>query len=161
MVSPLNPLKRDEQTDLLPTSERLLMARLATEGSRRLKVSDLETQLPLPSYTINTLAALHEQFPQHTFSLIVGEDNWQRLDRWYKADEIRAYHDIIVYGRNANSGIVVHHPDNSTEVFPQPRLYDISSTQIRTAFCAGQLDVPRRWLHPEVYRYIRRQRLYS
>ena len=160
MVSPLNPLKRDQQTDLLPTDLRLEMARLATADSPCLQVSDLETRLSLPSYTVHTLAALHEQYPQHEFALIVGEDNWQRFDRWYHADEIRARHDLIVYGRDAKSGIVVHHPDGSVEVHPQPRRYDISSTQIREALGRGQLGLARRWLHRAVFRYVLQHRLF-
>lgn len=160
MVSPLNPLKREQQTELLPTDERLHMAQLATAGSDCLKVSDLETRLPLPSYTVRTLAALHEQHPDHEFVLIVGEDNWQRFDRWYHADEIRAQHDIVVYGRDADTGMILHHPDGTAEVHPQPRRYDISSTAIRQALSRGELDVPRRWLHPDVYRYVRSHRLY-
>lgn len=157
MVSPLNPLKRDQQTDLLPTDVRLHMANLATAGIPRLKVSDFETRLPVPSYTYNTLQELQRAYPGHTFSLLVGEDNWERFDHWFKAAEILTEHDIIVYGRNSTSGIVVHHGDGTSETYAQPLRYDISSTEIRKALSAGQLDVPRRWLHPAVYRYVRQQ----
>lgn len=160
MVSPLNPLKSEQQNDLLPTDVRLHMARLATEGVPCLKVSDFETRLPSPSYTYNTFQELRRAYPEHTFSLLVGEDNWQRFPQWFRADDIRAAHDIIVFGREAASGITVHHSDGSTALFPQPRLYAISSTQIREAIGNGHLSVPRRWLHPAVYRYVRQQQLY-
>lgn len=161
MVSPLNPLKRDQQTDLLPTDQRLHMARLATEGSRCLKVSDLETTLPLPSYTVRTLEALGQLYPQHEFALVIGEDNWQRFDRWFQSDIIKARHDIIVYGRDAANGIVVHHTDGTVQTFPQPSLYDISSTQIRAAIHDDTSDVPLRWLHPAVYDYVQQNGLYA
>lgn len=160
MVSPLNPLKRDQQTDLLPTDVRLQMARLATDGIPCLQVSDFETHLPLPSYTYNTLQALHETYPEHTFSLLVGEDNWQRFPQWFRGGDIRAEHDIIVYGREAASGIVLHRSDDSLQVFPQKKKYDVSSTQIRNALRTGDLAFARRWLHPDVYRFVRQQGLF-
>ena len=161
MVSPLNPLKRNQQTDLQPTDVRLHMARLATEGIPCLKVSDFETHLPLPSYTYNTLKELRRAYPEHTFSLLVGEDNWERFPQWYHGDEIRAQHDIIVYGRDYAQVIVQHRCDGSSQMFVQKKLFDVSSTQIRESLRSGPLAFARRWLHPAVYRYVRQQRLYQ
>ena len=75
MVSPLNPLKRNQQTELLHHSVRFEMAQLALENESQIKASDFETHLPLPSYTINTLRALQTAYPDHEFVLLVGEDN--------------------------------------------------------------------------------------
>ena len=51
--------------------------------------------------------------------------------------------------------------DGSVEVHPQPRRYDISSTQIREALGRGQLGLARRWLHRAVFRYVLQHRLFQ
>ena len=113
MVSPLNPLKKEESHLILPTDIRLNLARMAVEKSDRLHVSDFETRLPVPSYTITTLTELHKAYPDCEFSLLVGQDNWERFDRWHQSDVIRASHDIIVYGRPASKDLTNHKVQSS------------------------------------------------
>src|SRR5579875_999389 len=66
IVSPHNPLKK--AGDLINTYDRLEMAKLATETSDCIEVSDIELKLPRPSYTIDTLTHLQEKFPNHQFA---------------------------------------------------------------------------------------------
>ncbi len=61
VVSPHNPLKRKET--LLADNHRYYMAQLAIGDNDRLKVSDIEFKLPIPSYTIDTLTYLNEKYP--------------------------------------------------------------------------------------------------
>src|SRR5205085_743416 len=74
VVSPQNPLK--EKGVLLRDYDRLYLARVATEDDPRVKVSDIEFHLPLPSYTINTLTYLNEKYPNDEFSIIMGSDSF-------------------------------------------------------------------------------------
>ncbi len=67
VVSPHNPLK--EKSDLINMYDRLEMAKLAIENAENIRVSDVELKLPQPSYTVDTLAFLHEKYPEHQFSL--------------------------------------------------------------------------------------------
>ena len=55
VVSPQNPLKK--YGDLINMYDRLEMAKLATDNSTKLEVSDVELRLPQPSYTIDTLTS--------------------------------------------------------------------------------------------------------
>ena len=177
MVSPLNPLKQDAAHTILPTDIRLLLTNLALKDYENLKVSDFETKLPIPSYTFTTLNALEKAFPDCEFSLIVGQDNWERFSRWYKADEIKENHDIIVYGRNEQETILqqtegvgsarvnIHKKDGTSERLDSQEhhfpLYDISSTQIRNAFKCHDLPFAAKWIHPDVFRYILENALYA
>ena len=176
MVSPLNPLKKDEAQTILPTDIRLRLADLAVEDVDFLKVSDFETHLPVPSYTYTTLTELEKAYPGCEFSLIVGQDNWERFSRWYKGDEIKAAHDIIVYGRNEENGsqqqggavfaqVHLYRKDGSVERLDSDdhlfKLYDISSTQIRNAFKTHDLPFAAKWLHPDVFRHILENALYA
>lgn len=150
MVSPLNPLKESDRSEYAAYDDRLRMAELATEDIHGVKVSDFERTLPLPSYTITTLKALEKAYPQHTFALVIGADNWQRFDRWYKADEIRKNYEILIYKR---PGYDIDVPTVDTP------LYDISSTELRQALRTG-LDTSE-WLDERVRQYIEEKGLYG
>ncbi len=129
VVSPHNPLK--EKASLLNQNQRLHMVNLAIEDNPLFKSSNIEFGLPQPSYTVNTLAHLHEKYPQHKFSLIMGEDNLQSFKKWKNYEEILKNHFIYVYPRpDCDSGEFKSHPQ---VVFTEAPLMDISSTFIRKA----------------------------
>ena len=155
LVSPLNPLKQ-MSGDIAAYEHRLRMAELACKGHKGLRVSDFESHLPIPSYTIMTLDAIATTYPQHTFCLVVGADNWDSFHRWYKADEIIANYTILVYNRPGYPLDEANLPP-SVKVVNTP-LYDISSTQIREAIKKGER--PTDWLSPKVLRYISESRIY-
>src|SRR6187431_1192613 len=69
VVSPQNPFK--ESKTLLNEFDRLHLVRLATQDDNRIKSSDIEFNLPKPSYTSNTLISLAEKYPEHQFALIM------------------------------------------------------------------------------------------
>lgn len=156
LVSPLNPLKSGEVSDIAEYEHRLKMAELATEGIQGVKVSDFERHLPLPSYTVKTLAALREAYPKHEFVLVIGADNWERFPRWYRADEIIEKYQILVYRRPGCEMDETVLP-SSVQVVETP-LYDVSSTEIRASVKKGRMM--RRWLDSRVARYIKEKGLY-
>ena len=131
MVSPQNPHK--ELQKLTDENVRLEMVRLAIDGNEHFKACDFEFNLPRPSYTINTLMALEESFPDREFMLLVGADNWEKFDRWYRHDEILERYGIIVYPRD-NSAVPVL-PDGV--IWLSAELHDVSSTQIRGLVANG------------------------
>ena len=131
MVTPQNPHKQDK----ILSDERLRfqMAQLAVEGMDGVKACDFEFSLPRPSYTLTTLTALDEAFPDKEFCLLIGADNWEKFDRWYKGDEILSRYGIIVYPRGSEG-----EPSLPSGVRWLPaKLYDISSTMVRAAVAAG------------------------
>ena len=75
------------------------MVKIATEDDVRIKVSELEFHLPQPSYTIDTLAYLNEKYPNEKFSIIMGGDSFQNLDRWKNYEALIKNYEIIVYRR--------------------------------------------------------------
>jgi nicotinate-nucleotide adenylyltransferase len=131
MVTPQNPHKQDK----ILSDERLRfqMAQLAVEGMDGVKACDFEFSLPRPSYTLTTLTALDEAFPDKEFCLLIGADNWEKFDRWYKGDEILSRYGIIVYPRGCED----EPPLPSGVRWLPAKLYDISSTMVRAAVAAG------------------------
>ena len=97
VVTPHNPLK--QKNTLLEDRQRYHMVRLATEDFPKIKPSDIEFQLPQPNYTVHTLAHLKDKFPQHEFSLIMGEDNLNSLHKWKNYEYILENYDIYIYPR--------------------------------------------------------------
>lgn len=157
LVSPLNPLKQGETSDIAEYEHRLSMARLATEDIEGVKVSDFEKNLPLPSYTITTLGELHKAYPEHEFVLVIGADNWERFSRWYHAQEIIDTYSILIYRRPGCEMDETLLP-LSVQVVDTP-LYDISSTEIRESVKKGRM--PLKWVDRKVATYIRVHHLYS
>ena len=168
MVSPQNPLKQN--LELLDEQHRLAMMQLAVAPYPALKACDFEFHLPRPSYTYHTLQALRAAYPDCTFSLIIGEDNWQHFHRWYRGEEILRETPVIVYPRDAVERLELRvegaiHTGNIAEppstLNPQPstlRLFPYSSTEVRAALAEGR-DAST-MLHPDVEAYIRQYGLY-
>ena len=102
MVSPENPLKHGN-TDFAPEQIRLRMVEAALKNERRLRASDYEFRLPKPSYTWNTLRHLRTDYPEHTFVLIIGGDNWVHFHRWAHYVEILRDYEVAVYPRRDDS----------------------------------------------------------
>jgi nicotinate-nucleotide adenylyltransferase len=127
IVSPHNPLK--EKSDLINMYDRLEMCKLAVENADNIRVSDAELKLPQPSYTIDTLAYLHERYPEHDFSLIMGSDNLVSLKKWKNYELIlRDYH-IHVYPRpgSENHDFMNH----ASVTLTHTPLMELSATFIR------------------------------
>lgn len=157
MVSPLNPLKSGEVSDIAEYEHRLRMAELATQRIDGVKVSDFERSLPLPSYTITTLGELQKAYPEHEFTLVIGADNWEQFPRWYHADEIIERYQILIYRRPGCEFDETSLPA-SVKVVDTP-LFDVSSTEIRTSIAEGKPLT--KWVDRKVLTYIKRHHLYG
>ena len=124
MVSPQNPLKQDR--NLLADNQRLLLAQKTLEDVPGVKACDYEFHLPRPSYTWNTLQHLTHDYPDDTFVLLIGGDNWAYFERWRHWQDILRHYDIIVYPRAPYPGTI------------DLPLLNVSSTEIREKVKAGE-----------------------
>ena len=163
VVSPQNPLKKRET--LLKDHHRLTLVRIAVEDNAKLLACNEEFNLPIPSYTINTLAHLKEKFNKHKFHLIMGEDNLRSFHKWKNQDEILNNHKIYVYPRVLTEQEMV---ENSNEyssfnhiniIRCQAPIMKISSSFIREAI-QNKKDV-RYLLTPDVHKYVEEMNFYK
>lgn len=75
---------------------RLQMCRLAVADAGRLDVSALEVERGGPSYTVDTLRALHAAHPDAQLTLIVGTDVAGTLTAWREPQELLALAELAV-----------------------------------------------------------------
>ncbi len=137
VVSPRNPLK--EVADLAPELDRYEMVEAACAASKypdRITASVIEFLLERPSYTINTLRHLSENYgADSSFSILVGGDIIPQFEKWRSYEEILATYPIYVYPRRGER--VDKYLDKITLLEGAP-LQRFSSTDVRVALRAGE-----------------------
>ena len=149
LVSPQSPHKVDRGDLDTNYAERVAAAReavkdLTVSGERlavsgkKVVVSDFEDGLPRPSYTANTLRELRKAYPEHEFSLIIGEDNWRVFDKWREYEYILENYRVFVYPRRENTDRFADRIQNTDNLgaknvvfLREAPYFDISSTEIR------------------------------
>ena len=141
MVSPNNPLKDasilvDEQKRLAAAKEAIGDGRLAS--GKRIIVSDFEFTLPRPNYTANTLRELQKQYPQHEFTLIIGEDNLEIFPKWREYTYLLENFRILVYPRKGSGKSVEQMMQEletahikEVQLLANAPYFEISSTELR------------------------------
>ncbi len=161
VVSPHNPLKKKET--LLADHQRFYMVELAIGDYDRLKASDIELRLPVPSFTINTLTYLKEKFPLNEFALVMGEDNLYTLHKWKNGAELVKHHQIYVYPRPGAvrpPHILLDQLLKKADIMSvNAPLMEISGTFIRNGIRTGK-DMSY-FLPPAVWKYIQEMHFYK
>ena len=145
---------------------RLELCRLAAAGVEGIEVSSLEADRPGPSFTIDTLRALHERaHSEDDLTFIVGADQAAGLPGWREPEAILELAELGVADREGmREADVIERlsalPGAAERVrfFPMPRI-DVSSSLIRRRAAEGR---PVRWLVPDaVAAYISEHGLYG
>ena len=140
MISPNNPLKdasilADEQVRLQEATEAI---RRLGDAAKGIVVSDYEFALPRPNYTANTLRELQKQYPQHEFTLIIGEDNLEIFSKWKEYTYLLENFRILVYprkgsGKSAEQMLKELETAHTKEIqlLANAPYFEISSTELR------------------------------
>jgi len=134
IVTPQNPFKKNQS--LLHEFDRYDMVNAAISDNLKLRVSDIEFNLPRPSYTINTLTYLSDKYPTHSFVLIIGEDNLDQFKNWKNYNQILEQYALYVYPRpESTTSDLMNHPH--VQMVDAP-LIEISATYIRNLIRQGK-----------------------
>lgn len=155
MPSPINPLKAGSPP--ANESERLEMCRIVARKCAYVEVSDFEFFLPRPSFTYRTLALLKDKYPQHSFYLVIGSDNWLIFDKWKNYEDIINSFNILVYPRPGFE--ILDELPASVKLLKEAPQALISSTFIRRGI--REKKNMNFFLDPEVMTYIKKNRLYE
>tara|TARA_B110000003_G_scaffold276437_1_gene322892 strand:+ start:11733 stop:12314 length:582 start_codon:yes stop_codon:yes gene_type:complete len=157
VVTPQNPHK--SKHTLLANHHRYELVYLALEKYSKIKPSDIEFKLPQPNYTVDTLAYINEKYPQHEFSLIMGEDNLQGFHRWKNHEIILENHEIYCYPRIAKSNLNTKLQNHKKIHKISAPIIQISATLIRQGIKNHKNVEPM--LTKEVWKYIDEMNFYK
>ncbi len=138
-------------------NHRLAMINIAVGNDKHHILSDIETTLSKPSYTIQTIKHLKRAFgPHHHWSFLMGADSWGLFNTWKNWQDILHEVKIIVFPRSGSS-LPVSVEDGPT-ILNEPT-FDISSSNLREAiYYQRVLDESK--VFNLVINYIRKNKLY-
>lgn len=159
IVSPKNPLKDGISSDsgrerymaaVEAVERRFLRSGLSASGRNdnkeseaKVKVDDIELNMPEPHYTIRTLDALKEREPDNRFTLVMGADNLADIRRWRDYTRILKEFGVAVFPREGHDlteikqDLLKEDPAYMIQIL-DAEMVDISSTQIRNAISEGE-----------------------
>ncbi len=101
---------------------RVEMCRKAFAYQSRVFVSEMEAELPQPSYTVTTLQEIRKRWPGEPLRLLMGADVARETGSWHRFAEVARLAPPLVLGR---CGVV-------DETYPVAVLPRVSSHEIRT-----------------------------
>jgi nicotinate-nucleotide adenylyltransferase len=144
---------------------RVAMCARAVAGDARFRVSRVDADRPGPSFSVDTLRALHAQAPGDDLTFIVGGDMAHSLPTWREPEAVLALAELGVAEREGVGRAEIAErlagltgAAGRVRYFAMPRL-DVSSSLIRARAAAGR---PLRYLVPDaVADYIAQQGLYT
>lgn len=150
-----------KNTELAPFEDRAEMCRRAFGHIPAAEISDIEMRLGGTSYTINTVRALKELYPDEQFFLIIGGDMLFSFEKWYKYESLLKETKVCAAARDDDSLVDMMEYANEigrVKVLPT-RAVTMSSTEVRAAVAAGE-DISA--MVPEgTAEYIREKGLYA
>lgn len=97
MVSRKNPLKLN--STMASDAYRVAMVEIVASGGKNIRVTDIEMDMPVPSFTIESLKKLKSTYPEHDFKLIIGSDSLEKFGQWKNWEQILKDFGVIVYPR--------------------------------------------------------------
>ena len=133
----------------VPPRRRLDWIKLATRREKGLVADDCEILRDGPSYTVDTLLALRERYPQNPLVLLMGADAFQHLHSWNRWQQLTELAHLAIVarpgaalmpavetaaalaGRESASADELHALPAGRWLRFDPPLLDISSTRIR------------------------------
>ena len=131
--------------DLASAGERFAMCRLAAQGKPWLELSDIEMRREGKSYTAETLEELSALYPQDQFYLLMGEDMFLTLGRWYRPETIFSLASVCTTPRSPDGLDALRQKALEYTGQFQARCFlehipylAISSTQVRQAVARGE-----------------------
>ncbi len=116
---------------------------LPADIASRVEVNPIEILRDGPSYTIDTVEALAQTYPEDSYHLIIGSDAYAKLDQWHRVDDLK----------NLVTFIIIERPGSESQVGLDIAALDVASTGIR--------EGSSREYSPSVAHFIKEHHLYG
>lgn len=162
--------------NIVSFEHRVEMIRLAIKDDNRFALLEIESDIPAPNYTVDTLSLLLQKSEtEKEFVFIVGIDAFLDIHLWknyervlstinfiiaaragYRRDELLDYLKLLNYKKNGN-----HWYNNASLkkiYYLDCDITDVSSSEVRKKLAAG--DSLDEVIPPSVMRYITQYNLY-
>lgn len=153
LLTPSPPHKQAmDQTDFF---HRFEMLKLVFQSEEKVRVSDLEKDLPQPSYSLQTIKHLQNRYPDSIFYLCLGEDSLRDFHKWHKYKKILERVTLLVARRPDVDTSPVDPEVLEKVIFIDHEPVPVSSTEIR-----NRSEKERNELPPSVAEYIEKHHLY-
>ena len=94
VITPQNPEKKSIKISNF--EHRYKMAQIATNKIDKVKPSNEEQDLAIPNYTIDTLEHISEKYKNCEFSLVIGQDNFEKFNSWKGNERIIENYKILI-----------------------------------------------------------------
>jgi nicotinate-nucleotide adenylyltransferase len=141
-------------------ADRIAMLELAIQGEPRYAIDESELAPNASGYTYDTLVALRAELgPDVPLVMLIGADQYEKLDSWHRARELFALCSFAVFGRPASAGGANAGRSRPGVIHVEMAPLATSSTAIRARIRRGEdasADLPE-----PVLRYIQRHHLYG
>ena len=189
MPTSRSPLKTDSSAsehrlNMLSLAIKELQAETLSSQTRsssiNLAISEHEVWQTPPTYTIDTLAELRQQHPNHSLVFIIGADNIASLPKWRDGDKLTQFAHLWVFPRDelqSAAEIIELLPDSlksqvshclhDLKQHTHGRIYidphtvaPLSSSAIREAIAQDRPEIAKSALPRSVYSYIMKNNLY-
>ena len=83
---------------------QLALSDLSADVARKVQVNPIEVLRTGPSYAIDTVEAVAQNYPDNRIVFIIGQDAADKLDQWHRIDELRAMVEFVVISRPGYQG---------------------------------------------------------
>jgi nicotinate-nucleotide adenylyltransferase len=177
-----NHIPPHKQATNTSTAHRLAMVSRVCDIYPELVLCDIEIRRDTPSYTVTSLEALTQAYPEHEFYFIMGMDSFMQLESWYRWQDLFNLCHIVLCQRpgwtlddESNMAKLLGDRSNirpeieqktglkqnkTGYIFPvEIAEQDVSSTEIREKIRQG--DDLSQLLAPSIIAYIKGNNLYS
>ena len=121
---------------------QLALSDLPTAVASKVQVNPIEVLRTGPSYAIDTVEAVAQNYPDDTLVLVIGQDAAEKLEQWHRIDELRKMVEFVVIGRPGFEG-------NGIDI----GALDVAATSIREGLSAD--------VSSSVASFIRENNLYD
>lgn len=155
-----------DKPGLIGNEHRYNMLKMVCDKNDKFGVSRIEIDSSRPLYTIETLSAFQEKYPQYDIAFILGSDNLKTLHKWRNPDELLDRFKVYVTPRDEDnveqiiqsSDFLKRHRESIIET-KDCIITNLSSTHVRECLARGKSI--NYMAPPEVVEYIERNKLYA
>lgn len=143
-----------KKSESVKNEDRLQMLKRAIAGNNAFRIEPIELEREGPSYTVDTMKIINQQYSNHQFFFIIGADMIEYLPKWQSIDELVKLVQFVGVERPDYS-----HQTDYPILYVDVPAFEVSSSMIRDRLKLGKTV---RYLLPDsVIQYIKEKHLYG